>query len=280
MNHLFELEKPISFGSCGKLRYAFHSIYERDWSGFRHSHDCAEVFFCLNGKGTFYVRDKQESVGPFDFLFVNPHVEHTETSTTESPLEYVCLGISGMELPLASPAGGYFLVSYKNCSGRMLGLLSSLLYEMQNREEGFEEICAHLMEILILYLDRITAFRPVPSLTAAGRTDPMLDWLREYLDENFTQDLNLDQLAAKVGMNKYSLIKNFQQRYGVTPIHYMLDRRFNQAKFLLGTTQHTIRQISDALGFSSASYFSQCFQRREGLSPTEYRQRAGHNPSL
>ncbi len=277
MNKLFEPKKPVSFGSCGKLHYAFHSLFERDWNGLRHSHNCSEIFFCLNGRGSFSVRDRVEKAGPFDFVFVNPHVEHSESSCAESPLEYVCLGISGMELPLANPSGGYFLANYKDFSARILGILSALLHELQAQEQSFEEICSHLMEILILYLDRLTSFHPVPTLASSGRTDPMLDWLREYLDENFTRDLNLDQLAVKVGMNKYSLIKNFQQRYGTTPIRYLLDRRFNQAKFLLETTQSTIRQISDALGFSSPSYFSQCFQRREGISPTEYRLRTGHS---
>ena len=60
----------------------------------------------------------------------------------------------------------------------------------------------------------------------------------------------------------------------MTPIEYVLQLRFNDAKVLLKNTDHPIFQIAFHLGFSSSSYFSQCFGRREGLSPSEYRLRS------
>ena len=48
----------------------------------------------------------------------------------------------------------------------------------------------------------------------------------------------------------------------------------NAYQVLLKNTDHPIVQIAFHLGFSSSIYFSQCFQRREGLSPSEYRLRS------
>lgn len=52
---------------------------------------------------------------------------------------------------------------------------------------------------------------------------------------------------------------------------YLSHRRIEESKYLLGNTGHSLAQISELMGFSSPSYFSQCFRKAEGISPNEYR---------
>ena len=59
----------------------------------------------------------------------------------------------------------------------------------------------------------------------------------------------------------------------MSPINYLISRRIEESRFLLRETDHTLTLISQMLGFSSLSYFSQCFRRVEGISPMEYRKR-------
>ena len=50
---------------------------------------------------------------------------------------------------------------------------------------------------------------------------------------------------------------------------------------MLGNTGYSLAQISELMGFSSPSYFSQCFRKSEGLTPNEYRRQArqGQRPA-
>ena len=50
----------------------------------------------------------------------------------------------------------------------------------------------------------------------------------------------------------------------------------DESRFLLQKTDHPLSLIAEILGFSSLSYFSQCFRRVEGISPTEYRKQVRH----
>ena len=59
----------------------------------------------------------------------------------------------------------------------------------------------------------------------------------------------------------------------MSPINYLISRRIEESRFLLRETDHTLSLIAQILGFSSLSYFSQCFRRVEGVSPLEYRRR-------
>ena len=92
-------------------------------------------------------------------------------------------------------------------------------------------------------------------------------------DNHFKEDLKLDQLAQLAHVNKYYLAHAFRQEFGTSPISYLISRRVEESRFLLRETDHTLSLISQMLGFSSPSYFSQCFRRVEGISPLEYRRR-------
>ena len=66
-------------------------------------------------------------------------------------------------------------------------------------------------------------------------------------------------------------------------ICYCLNRRrIEESKYMLGNTGYSLAQISELMGFSSPSYFSQCFRKAEGLTPNEYRRqvRQGQRPAL
>ena len=63
-----------------------------------HTHSCTELFYCLSGEGQFLLSGQLFPVKPDDMVIVNPQVEHTELSLNASPLEYIVLGVSGIEI--------------------------------------------------------------------------------------------------------------------------------------------------------------------------------------
>lgn len=95
--------------------------------------------------------------------------------------------------------------------------------------------------------------------------------IRRYIDNHFKEDLTLDHLAEMAHLNKYYLAHSFRKEFGTSPINYLISRRVAESRFLLRETDYSLSLITEILGFSSLSYFSQCFHRAEGMSPTEYR---------
>lgn len=275
MYRLYELEEPILFSNTGRLHYVNFHMFEKDWKkGTEHSHQICEIFFCIKGKGVFSVQGQQIPISTSDFIFVDPLVKHTEWSSREAPLEYICLGISGLRLLHSQGRDGYFSSSFQDSSELILAGLSSLVAELSTRNQGYEEMCSHIMSVLLLYLKRKTTLVDAARTPSVSSDNYMIQWVHQYLEDNCTKDVNLDALAEKISINKYSLIRNFQKVYGVTPIEYALTLRFREAKVMLKNTDHPIFQIAMHLGFSSPNYFSQCFQRREGMSPSEFRLRS------
>ena len=58
---------------------------------------------------------------------------------------------------------------------------------------------------------------------------------------------------------------------GISPINYLLEKRIEEAKYLLKTTNLSVNEIGRIVGFSSQSYFAQSFKRALGKTPLEFR---------
>lgn len=273
MYELFNLKDVIHFGDSSQLLYISPFKFERDWHGMRHSHECTEIFFCLSGTGSFYIEDNTFTVAPYDFIIVNPGIEHAESSTCASPLEYIVLGLSDIAFLFEDNMTGFHMGNFKEYAPFIQPLLTALIDEVDKQPKQYANAASGILNLLMIYLHRISSLQisphtpqkpPVPANRSAA-------WIKQYLDNNFTKDVNLELLAEKFHLNKYTIIHNFRKFYKTTPINYILDRRFQEAAFLLETTENTIRQISESLGFSSYSYFTQRFQKRFGMTPTQYR---------
>ena len=88
-----------------------------------------------------------------------------------------------------------------------------------------------------------------------------------------TEDKNitLDTLSNLSYVNKFHLVHLFTKQMGTSPINYLINKRIEEAKNLLTTTNHSIRDISTIVGFSNSSYFSQMFKKTTGDSPRSYK---------
>lgn len=275
MYQVFDLQN-LSHSGIVQLLYVTPSRFERDWNGNRHSHECFEISFCIQGKGDYLVRDAIVPVKADDFVIIPPGVEHAERSTPSAPLEYIILGITGIELTFLNSSSGYYKGTFATQQMFVLNLLSALLQELEQKQPDYSTACYNILNILLIQLNRFCQFTIKPASLPQAHNSSLSDhnifWVKQYIDDNFTKEINLDLLAGKIGLNKFSLVRKFKKIYGTSPINYLLLRKFQEAKFLLQTTESSISQISQALGFSSASYFAQSFQKHEGISPSAYRE--------
>lgn len=262
-------ESPID-RELTRLLYVSTAKYGGDWNSLLHTHTCTELFYVVGGQGQFKVGGKLLAVTTDDLIIVNPNVEHTEVSLNASPLEYIVLGVEGMEFSTPeSSESGYTFFSMHNRREEVLPYLRGMLWEIESKQTGFEVVCQDLLEVVVVKLLRRTSFSAV--LTQAHRGCKECAVVKRYLDHHFKEVISLDFLAELAHVNKYYLVHSFRREYNTTPISYLVERRIKESQFLLASTNHSLSQISQTLGFSSLSYFSQSFRKVSGMSPMEYR---------
>lgn len=276
--YMLNLAPENDIRSSAKLLSASTARFGGDWHSVPHAHNYAELFYTVGGRGQFRIEDQLYPVKTNQLVIVNPHVVHTEVSYEATPLEYIVLGIEGLELSFGGEEGSQFCILDCQRSDDILSCMRSILRELEGQQPGYQRICQAFMEILILRLSRQSSSLAAVSVQAPAAASRQCAAIRRYIDQHFKEPLNLDLLAGEAFVNKYYLAHAFKKEYGISPINYMLCRRIEESKYLLAETDLPLSQISQALGFSSPSYFSQSFRRSEGLSPTEYRQQLRQKP--
>ncbi len=271
--YYYSLSKDQSFTIRGtaKLLNVASSRYGGDWHSVPHTHNHTELFYIVDGKGQFLIKDQVFPVNVNNLVIINPNVSHTEDSLNAQPLEYIVLGIDGVELATTQNSNGEFCILDHFESVEIAGCLRNILREMEQKNTGYEDICQAYMEILIIRLMRSTSLA-VPAEPQLASGNRQCAAVKRYIDLHFKEALTLEQLAEDAHMNKYYLSHAFKREYGVSPINYMISRRIEESKYLLAETDLSMSQIAQLLGFSSLSYFSQTFRRTQSVSPMEYRQ--------
>ena len=271
-NDRYSFQHTDGTGRSLRLLNVASAKYNGDWHSVLHTHSYAELFYVIGGTGHIQIDQELYPLSPKQLVIINPNVLHTERSVNASPLEYVVLGIDGLELPLRSNQESRFWVLENHDADNIYACIRSILEETHSGLTGSEIICQAYMEILVTRLMRSADFvlnqNPIPS------SNNQCAIVRRYIDAHFKEQLTLERLAEIARVNKFYLVHAFKREYGISPISYLIQRRLEESRYLLRQTDITLSQIAQILGFSSASYFSQSFRRAEGMTPMEYRKSA------
>lgn len=100
-------------------------------------------------------------------------------------------------------------------------------------------------------------------------THPTIEKAIEYINEN--PNRKISEIAALCNVSESGLYLLFKNHLHKTPNDIRLDILTEKAVVLLSTTNQSVQEISDSLGFSSTSYFRKILQARTGKSPLEIR---------
>lgn len=272
MNTRYEFNMDVPPREAIRLLYVSKSRFGGDWNSVPHTHSCTEVFYCVDGRGQFNVEGKMLDVAPDDMVIVNPRTLHTELSYRANPLEYIVLGIEGIEILFDQKDHGYTMLKCGPQREELLSLMQLLLREIDAREDGCEMVCQDLTEVLLVRIVRMVSVSL--RLTAPPAESKECATAKRYIDENYSESITLDKLAEIAHVNKYYLSHSFKNEYKVSPIDYLMKRRITEAKALLTSTDFSLTQIAEQIGFGSLAYFSKCFRKIEGTRPNEYRKSA------
>lgn len=133
------------------------------------------------------------------------------------------------------------------------------LNDFTNWEEAFgylENFSTQLFEVL--------------SLKATDKNETVILKIKTYIKEHLNETISLSTLSSIVNYNETYISRLFRQITGIKLSEYIYQERLAKAKYLLATSNDPIQTIASATGFDSQQYFSLCFKKATGISPSEY----------
>jgi AraC-like DNA-binding protein len=150
----------------------------------------------------------------------------------------------------------------------------AIMRPLETAVERFHSGAASMLDLLRFWGDVIPVVLPPPQHDQPGFGAP--PWLLAGV-ESMLEEQNLRQgvprLLELAHVSPAHLSRVTRQYFGMTPTDLVANLRLRHATMLLSTTVESVGTIAERCGFSSASYFSNCFRRATLVSPREYRDR-------
>lgn len=139
---------------------------------------------------------------------------------------------------------------------------------------GREMFLAHISSILRnrgFVKAALSGQSPENPVPANPRDYTFISRLKNFISENIQEpDLSVSRLASAMNMSTSNLFRRVREALNISPNALVNEMRLSKAKEILDRNEKDIAEIVFLTGFNSHSYFSKCFKRRYGVSPSEY----------
>lgn len=106
---------------------------------------------------------------------------------------------------------------------------------------------------------------------SAGSEYPLLTPAIEFLEKYPISSISVEDLAAMCHISSGCFRKAFRAYAGKSPVQYRIDIKMDMAKKMLENSDTSVTRIAELLGFESNAYFCKLFKKKNGITPSEYR---------
>lgn len=125
------------------------------------------------------------------------------------------------------------------------------------------------------YMEKMKVAVSNMSTGGTDRTHYLIKKAYEYIDSNYSKDISLSEISEKLNISSYYFSKLFKDETGEGFVEYLTRLRIDKAREMLKDPEKSIKEICSECGYSDPNYFSRIFKKSTGMTPTEYKERAG-----
>ena len=256
------------------------------FGGHWHYHEEYELMFTIKGNGIRIVGDHMDHFHDGQLVFIGsgvPHLFKNEEKDGTELVDYIVIkfnsAFKGSNIYLLPEFSGILNFLKRSARGLIFSQdvvekLSEQLIQL-TKSEGASRII-NLLAILKSLSTEVDFqhlssehFSLKNSTKGEDRTQKVID----YITENYTNDISLDDLAAVAHMTTNSFCRYFKSRTGKTVFQFIREFRINKACQMLINGERSISEICYDTGFNSFSTFNRIFKNLKHVSASEYKSR-------
>lgn len=208
------------------------------------------LHYCVSGKGTLFVGGKSYPVSQGEIFVISPNQLTVYTADTENPWHYIWIGFYGKEAervrslpPVVEYGAETFLkisefvrLGVSNCEIYM-SLIYEILYHLFSDKEKDTDVCKKV---------------------------------KDYIRLNYMQELSVESISQKFGLNRRYLSRIFKAKYGVAIKEYTVTMRCHKAAEFL-KNGYNVAEAAMMVGYPDQFAFSKIFRKVFGQPPGTYK---------
>jgi len=249
-----------------------------------HYHEEFEILFTIKGEGVRIVGDNMDHFKGEELVFLGsglPHLFKNDEKDESKSVDFIVVkfGRNFNDVPLFSLPEFAKIDRFLSAADR--GLIFSKKTTKKVKKELINlskckdaDKIIHLISILqILSQERNYQYLASENFSSkiSDRGEDRTQKVIDYISNNYTKDISLDDLAQVAYMTTNSFCRFFKNRTGKTAFQFIREFRINKACQMLINGEKTIAEICYDTGFNSFSSFNRIFKNMKSISASEYK---------
>lgn len=269
---------PVIYGENG-IKYILHDRKQNIYFNM-HWHERMELLRVDSGQLELHLNNRCMILLPGQIAIICPYMLHAGFSIGEEPLTYHTIMFDLENFCNSTSAAGKYLlpimkseISFHPVSGhpKLLFTVDRLISYLQapltsNPLSAIGAVYDLLGDLYTLNLNTTPSTKEV-----SEQFRPIL----EYIGEHFTEAVSAKSISEAFGYNETYFCRRFKSITGITVMKYIQVLRMEAALRLLLEDPGDINSIAWKCGYADISYFSNCFRKCFGCSPSEFRKSKG-----
>ena len=236
-----------------------------------HNHDEYEIYLFLEGDSKYVVEEKTYTLEPWDMIIIRKHEMHRVYHNRDSAYSRFVLMVSpdffvkrcaeyeAAFLNPVSDLGNKINADTVHSSGLYDAVLRLKKYSDNFAVESSPVIESIVIEILYI-LNNISSFNK------GEVSNKQLKQVISYINNNYTEDINLHTLEEKFYISKYHLCRIFKESTGLTVQNYIRQKRITRVRELTAEGKN-LTEAATLAGFNDYSSFYRAYMNIYKCSP-------------
>ena len=263
-------------------------------SGRLHFHNCLEIGICHSDSGILEIYGEHLHFKAGDMTVIPRNVPHTTYSTPGTESHWSYLYIDPKELfrgILPASWKNYDLATYgfrnfkyilsRNDYPHINHLIMNIIHELEDQRPSYQLSAKGLLLSLYIEVYRVLSMegnnteidseQKVSSLEQSPDKALVIAPALDYIEDNYMQQFTIEFLADLCHWSPTHFRRVFHDIMGTSPLDYVNNTRITKSCNLLRSTEDSILDISEMVGFHSVSSYNRYFTKIMQMSPREYR---------
>ena len=226
-----------------------------------------QIIYCTKGSGTLILDGKSYTIKPFMGFYLPEGYPHEYYPNEEVWDTHWVIPAGYASKDVLSHFG------FNKATVFEMSDVKTVEHHFRKMHEAIrsDSIFGNYRAAGFLYDFLIELYRVTSSISQGKTISTAVIKAVDHINANFSTPVTMEQLCSVAGVSQQHLCRLFRTALGSRPMEYVAKRRIQTAKELLNSTEYSVDEIAERVGFCSGSYFCKLFKRYEGMTPTEFR---------
>jgi AraC-like DNA-binding protein len=245
----------------------FHSRYS--WEFIPHTHEAATVLIVTDGAVEVGVGAEKYITKKGQLALIGSHQVHSARPAASTGWEMRSLHLPASQISEATniPIADCERMHFRN-PVHAISSIGSMFLDLHHCSEKMSTSYGDLHSFVKHLYKNIDMFGP--HISSDNFLDERIVKAKKIITESVAENIQLNEIAEEVGLSVFSLIRQFDKAFGISPHGWRIQARANEAARLL--RQNNEAAATAALcGFSDQSHMVRVFKKVFGITPGQYR---------